>query len=117
MAHNGADTGRKTAEATRVADVGEFVDFDPYSEADYPSEPGVYVFYDISERPIYVGQTDNIRSRIVSDHYTRFWFKRPIVNAASYVRIEDEGLRKKIETVMIKFLKSNAVVNKHHVRR
>jgi len=100
-----------------VEGVGEFVDFDPHDETDLPNEPGIYVFYDISDRPVYVGQSQNIRQRIRNDHATRFWFKEPVVEAAAYVKIDEEGLRKKIEKIMIKFLRSTALINKHHVNR
>jgi transcriptional regulator with XRE-family HTH domain len=106
-----------TEKAATDEDVGEFVDFDPHDEADMPSEAGIYVFYDISDRPIYVGQSKNIRDRIRNDHVTRFWFKAPVVQSASYVKVEDEELRKKIEKIMIRFMKSNAVVNKQFVDR
>ncbi len=82
-----------------------------------PEDAGVYVFYDISDRPIYVGQSKNIRARISGDHTTRFWFKAPIVQSGAYVKIDDEDLRKRIEAVLIRFLKSNAVLNKQHVDR
>lgn len=106
-----------TEDAAKVENVGEFIDFDPHDESDLPGEPGVYVFYDISDRPIYVGQSQDIRNRIRNDHDSRFWFRAPVVQAASYVKIEDEVLRTKIEKVLIKFLKSNAVINKQHVER
>ena len=107
----------ETEKSGHVENVGDFIDFDPHSETDLPDEPGIYVFYDISERPVYVGQSDNIKRRIKNDHFTRFWYKSPIVQAASYISIEDVGLRVKIEKVMIQFMKSNAVINKNHVSR
>lgn len=106
-----------TEQAATSEGVGEFIDFDPHDESDMPEEAGVYVFYDISERPIYVGQSQNIRGRILGDHTTRFWFKAPIVQSAAFVKIDDEALRKRIEAVLIRFLKFNAVLNKHHVDR
>jgi transcriptional regulator with XRE-family HTH domain len=106
-----------TESSATVQDVGEFVDFDPHDETDLPEVAGVYVFYDISERPIYVGQSQNIRDRIMHDHVTRFWYKAPVVQNAAYVKIDDEVLRKKIEKVMIRFMKSNAVINKQYVER
>lgn len=36
---------------SKIEGVGEFRDFDPHDSKDWPSEPGVYVFYDISDRP------------------------------------------------------------------
>lgn len=105
-----------TENAAKIEDVGEFIDFDPNDENDLPVEPGIYVFYDISDRPIYVGESQDIRTRI-KDHSTRFWFKAPIVQSAAYVKIEEESLRKKIEKVMIKFMKANAIINIKNVNR
>lgn len=102
--------------ASTVEGVGEFQDFDPHDSADWPSEPGIYVFYDISERPVYVGMASDIRDRI-RGHEDRFWFKRPIVERASYIPVKEKKLRKQIETILIKFLKSNAIINKQGVER
>ena len=99
-----------------VQGLGSLVDFDPHADDERPEEPGIYVFYDISERPIYVGEARNVRIRI-RGHEEKFWFKRPIVESASWIRVEDEILRKQIETLLIKFLKSNAVINKQNVER
>ena len=106
-----------TEASATIEDVGEFVDFDPHDEAGLPSEPGIYVFYDISDRPVYVGQSQNIRDRILGSHNEKFWFRAPVVQSGAFVRIEDEALRKKIEKVMIKFMRSTAVINKQHVER
>lgn len=100
-----------------IAGVGQFIDFDPHDENDYPSEPGVYVFYDISDRPIYVGESGNIKNRIRNDHTEKFWYRTPIVENASYVRVDDQTLRRQLESTLIKFLKSNAVVNQRGVER
>ena len=105
-----------TEEQSEVEGLGALQDFDPHSEQDWPGEAGVYVFYDISARPIYVGEGEVIRRR-VKDHEQKFWFKRPIVDSASYIVIRDRDLRKKVEQLLIKFLKSNAVLNKQHVER
>jgi transcriptional regulator with XRE-family HTH domain len=102
--------------ASTVEGVGEFQDFDPHDRADWPSEPGIYVFYDISERPVYVGMASDIAVRI-REHEDRFWFKRPIVERASYIPVKEQKLRKQIETILIKFLKSNAIINKQGVER
>jgi transcriptional regulator with XRE-family HTH domain len=102
--------------ASTVEGVGEFQDFDPHDTADWPSEPGIYVFYDISERPVYVGMASDIAARI-RGHEDRFWFKRPIVERASYIPVKETKLRKQIETILIKFLKSNAIINKQGVER
>jgi ribosome-binding protein aMBF1 (putative translation factor) len=100
-----------------IPGVGQLTDFNPHDEADFPSDPGVYVFYDISERPVYVGQSGNIKRPIRADHLEKFWYKSPIVERAAYVRVADETLRKQLEETLIKFLKSNAVINKKGVSR
>jgi transcriptional regulator with XRE-family HTH domain len=106
-----------TEKGASIEDVGELADFDPHDDRDLPEEPGIYVFYDISDRPVYVGQSQNIRQRIRNDHASRFWYKQPFVETAAYVKIDDQPLRKKIEKIMIKFMRSTAVVNRHHVER
>lgn len=103
-------------EEAKIEGVGELIDFDPHSDADLPGVAGIYVLYDISQRPIYVGQGADIRGRIRS-HRDKFWFKQPIVQYAAYVKIEEKGLREKVETLLIRFLKSNAVINKQNVER
>lgn len=103
-------------EEATIEGVGELVDFDPHEDDDLPSLPGIYVFYDISERPIYVGQGADIKRRI-RDHQDKFWFKSPIVETGAYVKISEKELREKVETLLIRFLKSNAVINKQNVDR
>jgi transcriptional regulator with XRE-family HTH domain len=100
-----------------IGGVGQFVDFDPHDESDFPSEPGVYVFYDISDRPVYVGQSGDIRKRIRGNHLEKFWYRPPIVEKASYVRVDDQTLRRQLENTLIKFMKSNAVINQKQVDR
>lgn len=96
--------------------LGTFQEFNPYEINERPNEPGIYVLYDISERPIYVGQANKISARI-KNHEDKFWFKPPIVQTAAYIKVSDEELRLGIETILIKFLKSNAVINKQNVDR
>lgn len=96
--------------------IGVFTEFNPHVDAERPREPGIYVFYDITERPMYVGQAQEIRSRI-RDHKEKFWFKEPVVESAAYIRVDDKELRNRLEKVLIKFMKSNAVLNKQEVER
>lgn len=111
------DTAEEIAEESKVVGlVGKFEDFDPHVASERPASPGIYVLYDVSDRPIYVGQGENVKKRI-EDHEEKFWFKRPIVESASWIRIDDSNLRKTIEELMIKFLKRNAVINKQHVEQ
>jgi transcriptional regulator with XRE-family HTH domain len=99
-----------------IEGIGELVDFDPNTESDIPTEAGVYVLYDITERPVYVGQASNIRRRM-REHSDKFWFKAPIVENAAFVAIPDQQGRDRIEKLLIKFLKSNALLNIKNVSR
>jgi transcriptional regulator with XRE-family HTH domain len=110
------DSAREFTEESSIEGLGEFETFDPYDQSLWPSSPGVYVLYDIAERPLYVGQSNSIKDRL-RDHEQKFWFKRPIVDSASYVSIQDNRLRVQVEKLLIKFLKSNAVLNEQNVAR
>ena len=103
-------------EAT-INGVGELRGFDPHNEDDLPTGAGIYVFYDISDRPIYVGQSGDLRTRIRAHKKDAFWFRSPIVQTGASVEVNDEDLRVKVETLLIRFLKSNAVLNKQNVDR
>jgi hypothetical protein len=110
------DAGNEIKHEANVGVIGELLDFDPHDPDEHPTVGGIYVFYDISERPLYVGQGKAIDKRI-RDHNDKFWFRPPIVQTASYVQIDDRRLRERVEAVLIKFLKSNAVINKQLVDR
>ncbi len=111
-----AETKQEIRDEATVEGVGEFFEFDPLDKDDWPDVPGIYVLYDISERPIYVGQGTSIRKRI-QEHEEKFWFKAPIVTTAAYIKVPEAELRKKFETILIRFLKRNAVINKQNVDR
>jgi transcriptional regulator with XRE-family HTH domain len=111
-----SDAAKELSEEAQVSGLGALEDFDPHSDEERPREPGIYVLYDVSERPIYVGEGADVRKRI-RDHEEKFWFKRPIVESASWIKISETRLREQIETLLIKFLKSNAVINKQNVDR
>lgn len=110
------DAADEISEQAEISGLGSLEDFDPHSDEDRPRGAGIYVLYDISERPIYVGEGSNVRNRIKA-HEEKFWFKRPVVESASWIPIGDTKLRSQIETLLIKFLKSNAVLNKQNVDR
>lgn len=101
---------------SKVQGMGEFLDFNPNDSSEWPSEPGIYVLYDIANRPTYVGQGTNISIRI-KDHQSQKWFIPPFVQSASYIKIDDKQQRQNIERLLIKFLKNNAVVNRQNVER
>lgn len=108
------DIQKEVSEAASVQGLGEMIDFDPHDEADWPKGPGVYIFYDRANRPVYVGQGRTVHTRI-RDHKTRFWYKDPIVSSGSFIEIRDDSVRMQVEKVLIRFLKHNAIINKQHV--
>ena len=98
------------AEATPLPGL-TWTDFTPSDLGTVPAEGGVYVFYDVTDRPVYVGKSDkNVRTR-VKDHQTRFWFKEPLVVRGAFLKIDDPELCVKIETILIKFLGKHALLN------
>jgi transcriptional regulator with XRE-family HTH domain len=107
---------KETEDESTVAEgLGNLTDFEPHAEADWPQCAGVYVLYDISQRPIYVGKSANISKRM-KNHHQSFWFRRPVVEYGSYVEVSNESLRHQLEQTMIKFLKRNAVINTQSVQ-
>ena len=75
--------------------------------------PGIYVFYDVLKRPVYVGQSGDIRKRI-SEHSDAFWFKSPLVHTISYIVVKEEKLRRQLEAAIIKIVGENAIFNQQH---
>jgi hypothetical protein len=88
---------------------------DPYDKPNWPNVPGIYVLYDNTQRVIYVGKAKNIATRL-NHHFTQFWFRQPIVQYASYIKVDNARLRHQLEQTMIAFLRSHAVINKLGVR-
>ncbi|MBB3236137.1 hypothetical protein [Phyllobacterium endophyticum] len=89
----------------------EWADFTPSDLETVPEKAGIYVFYDITDRPVYVGKSvASVRMR-VKDHQTRFWFKHPLVVRGAFLAVADADLCNKIEVVLIKFLGKHALLN------
>jgi len=107
---------KESVDSETIGRWGTLWGFDPHaSRQDLPDSRGVYVFYDSTGRPVYVGSVTaggrTIADR-VSEHYQKFWFKRPIVEQGAYIPIEDADLCHNIERILIKFLGDNALLNK-----
>jgi DNA-binding Xre family transcriptional regulator len=110
------ETAEDMRQDAEVAGIGQMQSFDPHGD-DLPEGPGVYVFYDITERPVYVGKSiTDVRARIRS-HKEKFWFRSPVVETGEYIGSDDDDMIKSVETLLIKFMKSNAVLNKKEVER
>ena len=104
------------AESDLMSDF-DWEEFPPHDLAQVPDRPGIYVFYDITDRPVYVGMSKSSVLTRVRDHSTRFWFKRPLVERASYLQIEDPLLCARMEWVLIRFLGKHALLNSKGVTR
>ncbi|MBZ9649458.1 hypothetical protein K9B33_18130 [Sphingobium sp. 3R8] len=89
----------------------EWVDFTPSDLLTVPSESGIYVFYDITDRPVYVGKSNKSVQGRVKDHQTRFWFKYPLVVRGAFLAVSDPEMCDKIEIILIKFLGKHALMN------
>ena len=114
------ETQKESDADSIVEGVGQIRDFDPHDNNNLPQCKGIYVFYDISNRPIYVGMVSGNKRNIagrVREHRDKFWFKAPIVETGMYIEISNPTLCKQIEAILVKFLKDNAIINKQLVDR
>jgi transcriptional regulator with XRE-family HTH domain len=96
------DVVEATEQEQNIEGLGSLTDFNPYEEKEWPQCAGIYVLYDNTERPVYVGKGKKISTRLK-------------VTYASYIEVKNEKTRHQLEQVLIKFLKSNAVLNKQSV--
>ena len=60
---------------------------------------------------MYVGKAQNVRSRIAS-HREKKWFLEDIIEYGMLFYSDDPDDRTRIEDILIKFLRSNAWLNK-----
>lgn len=111
-----ADAVTQEAKDTEVPGLGSLESFDPYDTKNLPSVKGVYVFYDRTKRPVYVGRATKRTIAVrVAEHFEKFWFKAPVVNAAFYLEVSDEERCKQLEQVLIKFMRTHLLLNKQGV--
>jgi transcriptional regulator with XRE-family HTH domain len=75
--------------------------------------PCIYIIYDKSNRPVYIGQTDNLYRRF-KNHEREFWWKKPIAHRYAYIVVEDAKFRRDVEKVMIKLVGTHALMNEQH---
>ena len=95
----------------------EWTTFTPSDLNTIPDQAGVYVFYDITDRPVYVGKSNSsVRGRI-KDHSTRFWFKSPLVVTGGFIPVPEKAMCDTIESILIKFLRKHALLNEKGKRR
>ena len=88
-----------------------FTDFNPFDDASVPATAGVYVLYGPTDVVLYVGQSKNVRDRI-AQHREKKWFISQVIDTGMCFYAEDKKERLRLETILIKMLKSNAWLNK-----
>jgi transcriptional regulator with XRE-family HTH domain len=57
-----ADAAAEVAEEAKITGLGKLEGFDPHLDSERPDEAGIYMLYDISERPVYVGEGSPVTS-------------------------------------------------------
>ena len=110
-----SDEARSTEDELQGS-IGALVDFTPHDKNDRPGKtpslPGVYIFFSGDNHPVYVGQSDNIGRRL-GQHDEKFWFRSPVVERAKYFRVDNETLRKRMESMLITVIgEKNLILNK-----
>ena len=105
---------KETEEEQNIEGLGSLTDFNPYDKTEWPECAGIYVLYDNTQRPVYVGKAQKIATRLKDHEKQKFWIE-PLVTYASYIAVNNKETRHQLEQVLIKFLKSNAVLNKQSV--
>ena len=104
-------------EESEVQGLGEFSDFSPWDDSMIPEEPCVYVYYDRTERPIYVGQTKSLRRRNKQHQAQDKWFFRRLLERGGYFRVDDDTQRIQLEKVLIQFLGRNSLFNEQGTKK
>ena len=94
-----------------VEGIGPLNDFFPHLPKNWPTCGGVYVLYDVSQRAIYVGKSEQIAKRLAAHKKSAFWYREPMVQYGSYIEVKNKILRHQLEQAMIRFMKKNAVLN------
>ena len=95
----------------------EWTTFTPDDQKTIPDQPGVYVLYDITDRPVYVGKSNSSARIRIKDHSTRFWFKAPLVVSGGFIPVKDKSMCDAIELILIKFLGKHALLNEKGKRK
>jgi transcriptional regulator with XRE-family HTH domain len=66
--------------------------------------PCVYVFYDEGQRPVRIGETEDLRRRIIEYQDDSWWFRSPTAETFAFITVRDPELRRKIEKALIKLV-------------
>jgi transcriptional regulator with XRE-family HTH domain len=72
--------------------------------------PCIYVFYDSLNRPVRIGETEDLKRRM-KDYALMYWFRSPTAETFAYVIVKDAKFRSQAEKVMIKLAGAHAIFN------
>jgi transcriptional regulator with XRE-family HTH domain len=72
--------------------------------------PCIYVFYDSLNRPVRIGETEDLERRI-RDYLQMYWFRPPTAETFAYIVVKDPKVRTQIEKIMIKLVGEHAIFN------
>lgn len=71
----------------------------------------IYVIYDSLKRPVRIGETDDLRRRMIEYKRDVWWLRSPTAESFAYVTAKDSSFRRKAEKVMIKLVGDHAIFN------
>ena len=91
-------------------------DFSPWDDKTIPEAPCVYVYYDRTDRPIYIGQSNNLRTRNRQHQANENWFFRRLVERGAYIELTGKADRDRTEKLLIHFLGRNTMFNKQNAK-
>lgn len=100
----------------QISGGGQLNDFSPWDDKTIPESPCVYVYYDRTDRPIYIGQTSNLRRRNVQHQENDKWFFRRLVERGAFIELKNKAERDRTEQLLIHFLGRNTIFNKQHAK-
>ena len=102
---------------TEIGPSQQFSDFSAWDDSTISETGCVYVYYDRTERPVYIGETNNLRARNRQHGDNDKCFFRRLVESGAYVRIDSADERKRFEKLLIQFLRRNFLFNKKDTRK
>lgn len=97
-------------------DVGDFQYLGPFPIDKWEENVGkgkipcIYVFYDSLNRPVRIGETEDLTRRI-REYQQMYWFRPPTAETFAYILVKDSKIRSQAEKVMIKLVGNHAIFN------
>jgi transcriptional regulator with XRE-family HTH domain len=108
--------GDLSEEVEEVREVGDFQYLGPFSIDKWKENieegkiPCIYVFYDSLDRPVRIGETEDLERRM-KEYQQMYWFRPPTAETFAYITVKDPKVRAQIEKIMIKLVGEHAIFN------